>query len=187
MLKLTQTKSNDKKTTVLDFLVESEAEEAKNSSNNNNSTSLAGQWLHELRDLGNAARLSRNEITKEFNRLKLGMDAVERISNVNHIDDNDVGDFLEMAFSSACNDFLQKDSKKIQKLFILLDEMNQQCVTVAQYFGENPKTYDISKAFNTLSLFQKTYESSLKKYTERVERMKRMQSRRNKGTFRSLR
>lgn len=179
LLKLTQTKSQDKKTTVLDFLVESEAEEAKNGNNIN----LAGSWVKELKDLSNAARLRRNEIVKEFNRLKSGMEAVERISNANHIEEDDVGDFLEMAFSSACNEFVSKDSRKIQMLHTQLDDMGRLCVTVAQYFGEDPKTYDVSKAFNTLGVFSKTYESSLKKYTERVERMKRMERRRSSGSF----
>ena len=109
LLKLTQTKSQDKKTTVLDFLVESEAEEAKNSNNIN----LAGSWVKELKDLSNAARLRRNEIVKEFNRLKSGMEAVERISNANHIEEDDVV-FLEIAFSSACNEFVSKDSGKFK-------------------------------------------------------------------------
>ena len=88
-----------------------------------------------------------------------------------------------MAFSSACNEFVSKDSRKIQMLHTQLDDMGRLCVTVAQYFGEDPKTYDVSKAFNTLSVFSKTYESSLKKYTERVERMKRMERRRSSGSF----
>ena len=66
LLKLTQTKSHDKKMTVLDFLVESEAEETSKSKDINN---LAGLWVNELRGLSDAARLRRNEMQKEFNQL----------------------------------------------------------------------------------------------------------------------
>ena len=179
LLKLTQTKSHDKKMTVLDFLVESEAEETSRSNDGNN---LAGLWVNELRGLDDAARLRRNEMQKEFNQLKSGMDSVKRIADASQVGDEVVGDFLELSFSSACNDFVSRHASKIQTLKCLLDEMISLCDSVALYFGEIPKSYDVSQAFSILHTFSKTYESSLKKYKERVERMKRMaRRRRSKG------
>ena len=107
------------------------------------------------------------------------MDSIKRIADASPVGDELVGDFLELSFSSACNNFVSRHASKIQTLKRFLDEMITLCDSVALYFGENPESYDVSKAFSILHTFSKTYESSLKKYKERVERMKRMARRRS--------
>ena len=84
-----------KKMTVLDFLVESEAEETSKGKDVNN---LAGLWVNELRGLSDAARLRRKEMQKEFNQLKSGMDSVKRIADASPVGDELVGDFSELSF-----------------------------------------------------------------------------------------
>lgn len=162
LLKLSQTKSHDKKTTVLDFLVESEAEHG---------VAKAGLWVGELQGMDEAARLGRKELNAEFMQLQSGMEQIKREGGL-ELTEGDAEN--EKAFRIMCQRFATKEDRRIKMLRSVLDEMGNLCDNVSVYFGEEPSKYDVTKAFRVLSDFSKLYERSLKAFTERQARRRRM-------------
>ena len=189
LLKLTQTKSQDKKTTVLDFLVESEAEHNLQNSESPPSdgpTVITGVWVEELKGMSEVARLSRAELNTEFLQLQHGMTKIRNLGNrsVGAVPEqaapgaeDDECALNEAAFRKACKQFSEKEERRIRMCRSVLEEMGKLCEELALYFGEDSKRYDVTKAFETLGQFSKLYERSLNKLVEKRERQERMAQR----------
>ncbi|ESO06680.1 hypothetical protein HELRODRAFT_155739 [Helobdella robusta] len=135
---LTDTKSNDKKITLLHFIVKSVREKFPD----------ILTFDCEIRHLEKAAPVSLENILSDISELDKGMELTRR--EYEHRKDRDVPIILK--------DFVSNADDKIKKLKIEAKQAQDIYSQVVEYFGENVKTLSPSTFFNLFLRFIKAFK-----------------------------
>ena len=169
LMKLTQTKSHDKKTSILDFLIQSALE------SDDPSKRALVDFPNDLDGLEHALKMNISRLKSDFGVLEKG---VRKMSSEGHkeaalVEDNAISPRSDQ-YVSACQVFVSSVATKVvTALEGALDDVVTEEASIVAYFGEDPLTSSTSRIFDILFKFSSAYKTSAKAISDRLERKKR--------------
>ena len=174
LLKLTSTKSNDNKTTVLDYVVQTMlSSETKKKYTN---------FPNELLKLKDATKCNMNVLTSNLKALEKGVVMMKKEAkednkaNNNGAGNEEEGDdaFQPTKFAKVITKFLNKKGEtKINQYRSQLRVCEDRSALLRDHFGEDPKC-DVVHLFDVLDKFSTAFSTSVKKTNDREARKRRM-------------
>ena len=168
LMKLMQTKSHDKKTSVLDFIVQ----QALESDDPNKKAET--EFPEDLKGIENAIKTDLKTVRRDFKNLQKGVNKMMAESHKGALEENANMSPRGEQFTSQCQKFVTTvASKVIQALETALEDVEEDEKSVVAYFGEDEKTTSASMIFDILHRFSSAYKRSANVISERIKRKER--------------
>ncbi|XP_076362550.1 diaphanous related formin 1 isoform X1 [Tachypleus tridentatus] len=166
--KLSGTKAQDQKTTLMQFLadiVEKKHPDALN---------FGEELLHVTR----AARVSPEQIQKNLSQMKKSIQQLETdLKNFRPQSDND-------RFEEVMSSFLTESSKQYELLDSMYNKMGKLYEDIAEYFAFDPKKYTLDEFFGDIKAFKESFQEAHKenvKIREVEEKIRRAKEAKEKA------
>ncbi len=175
LMKLIQTKSHDKKTTILDFLVQSTLESKEES------RQMVLNFPDELTGIENAVKIDVARIKRDFFGLKTGVEKMKREVDTNVEILQLLGSPRNEIFASLCKEFVETVATKVLcALSNAMEDVTKESSSVVAYFGEDPENSTANQIFEILYRFSNAYRSAVRTISERLRRKRRAAERKMK-------